>query len=128
MKLLLTVCLLLSGTSQASTTPAPLTQLENGVSHAIVTATPSAQEYAKSKKAKIQLLPKRAQRLLTKKPSAPGSAEVPDGTDSEDLDLQTAYRRPRIVTDDADELPKHVQSRLDQARKLALAKYRETWA
>ena len=127
MKLLLTVCLLLSGTvSQASTTPAPLTRLENGVSPVIATVTPNARESAKYKKAKIQLLPKRAQRVLAKS-TAPGSFEVPDGTDSDDVDLQTAYRRPRIVTDESDALPDGIQSRLDQARKLALAKYRETW-
>jgi hypothetical protein len=113
LKLLLTVCLLVAATSQARTiqnaTPTPVNGLLT-----IVTATQKGPVYANRK-----LMPKKAVRALQlegDEPFVPGS---------EELDLQSAYRRPKLVKDL--ELSTHITERLAQARKLALAKYRETW-
>ena len=51
-----------------------------------------------------------------------------DNDSYDEVDFQVAYRRPKIIHDDADApLSDYVLARLAKARELAMEKYREVW-
>jgi hypothetical protein len=104
----------MAGVSQAKTIQNATQTPVNGLSHSAIVIK-REQAYVKYK-----LLPKKAIRALQLEDDEPG---VPG---SDELDLQSAYRRPKLVQD-GDELSTHITERLAHARELALAKYRETW-
>lgn len=107
--------------SQAKTTA--VTQVQESPKRSVL-KTPM-----RTKSVLARAVPKAQRRLLI-------TNDVSDGDDgppgSDELDLQTSYRRPELVntpdidTED-DQLSDYVQIRLLIARARAMKKYQETW-
>lgn len=109
---------LVSSPSQASTTA--VTQAQESPKRSVL-KTPM-----RTKSVLARVVPKAQRRLLITNDASDGN-DGPPGSD--ELDLQSPYRRPELVKDvDVDpELSDYIRTRLLVARLRALQKYQEVW-
>lgn len=77
-----------------------------------------------TKSALVRAVPKAQRRLLVTNDLSDGD-DGPPGSD--ELDLQSPYRRPRVVNESVDDISDYVQIRLAVARAKALEVYRQKW-